>query len=611
MIVPMLKYSFIVHHAGYDTFLSDIKKIGVLHVIESKREPTTLMQQNFYQIAEVTKTIKTLERIDTSNVDNFENLPATGQQLLELIKNYQLNIEKLAQQATVLDKEYKLLLPWGDFSWEAIKKLNDSGLKVCFFRCSTRKFDENWRNKFNIEVISEEGASIYFVLIVENNQPIPDIDADTVELPELSLMFVAENIEKIKNQQTKANIELAQIAKNGLPLLQLYLSELNNKIADEKVQLHTNSEAEGSVKVLEGWVPVINSAELEKYLETNNYLFINEKPAETDNPPVLLKNNKFSRLFEVIGNLYSLPNYRELDLTPYLAPFYLLFFGFCFSDAGYGLLFFSVASLIKFKQDKPSPILSLVQLLGASTMLFGLLGGTFFGIELYKTNLPFYSSIAQAYGSVDNPIDKIIQDIMFKASLALGLVQMLFGMFLRAVKLTRQKGFIHAVSTLGWAFLIVFSVINYFVAGSVNFLNIAYIVAASVCLFGIFFMNSPGKNPLINFGAGLWDTYNTVVGGVGDLLSYVRLFALGLASAILGLVFNNLGLKLFNPEAGIVMQIVGFVLMLAVLVIGHAINIFMSGLGSMVHPLRLTFVEFYKNAGFEGGGKPYNPFRKE
>ena len=109
---------------------------------------------------------------------------------------------------------------------------------------------------------------------------------------------------------------------------------------------------------------------------------------------------------------------------------------------------------------------------------------------------------------------------------------------------------------------------------NVEFMNIPYMIVGGLCLIGIFFMNTPGKSLLLNFGSGLWDTYNTVVGGVGDLLSYVRLFALGLASAILGLVFNDLALKLINPEAGIVMQIVGFVLMLVILVVGHAINIF-------------------------------------
>jgi V/A-type H+-transporting ATPase subunit I len=310
----------------------------------------------------------------------------------------------------------------------------------------------------------------------------------------------------------------------------------------------------------------------------------------------------------MIGELYSLPNYGELDLTPFVAFFYWLFFGFCLGDAGYGLLFVAGATIMKKKQKENAKILTMVQLLGVSTIIFGILTGTAFGINLYATDLPVFATLAKDMKASG----LTIQNLMFAGSLVLGVIQILLGMFLNVVKTTRQKGFRYAVSTLGWAMLIIFSGVNYFLSkeGIVAFGNIYYYIAGGASLFAILFLNSPGKNPFINLGVGLWDAYNTVVGGVGDLLSYVRLFALGLATAILGLVFNQLGTMFINPEASVVMQIVGVVLMVFVLLVGHSINIFMSGLGSMVHPLRLTFVEFYKNAGFEGGGTAYKPFKK-
>ena len=120
-----------------------------------------------------------------------------------------------------------------------------------------------------------------------------------------------------------------------------------------------------------------------------------------------------------------------------------------------------------------------------------------------------------------------------------------------------------------------------------------------------FFYNSPGKNPFLNLGLGLWDTYNTATGLVGDLLSYIRLFALGLTGGILGAVFNELAV---TAGTGIGVPVVSQLIMLVILLFGHSLNIALCALGSVVHPLRLTFVEFYKNAGFEGGGKPYRPF---
>jgi V/A-type H+/Na+-transporting ATPase subunit I len=109
----------------------------------------------------------------------------------------------------------------------------------------------------------------------------------------------------------------------------------------------------------------------------------------------------------------------------------------------------------------------------------------------------------------------------------------------------------------------------------------------------------------MNVGVGLWTTYNMVTGILGDLLSYIRLFALGISSAIMGFVFNSLAVEMSGS-----IPVLSILIMIIILVIGHSINIFMSGLGAFVHPLRLTFVEFYKNAGFSGGGKQYNPFRK-
>jgi V/A-type H+-transporting ATPase subunit I len=120
------------------------------------------------------------------------------------------------------------------------------------------------------------------------------------------------------------------------------------------------------------------------------------------------------------------------------------------------------------------------------------------------------------------------------------------------------------------------------------------------------FMNSPGKNPLFNFGLGLWNTYNDVTGFISDGLSYIRLFALGLSGGIQALVFNQLALEM-SPDIVVLRQLV----MVLILLVGQGITLFTATLGAFVHPLRLTFVEFYRNAGFVDGGRAYRPLRKE
>jgi V/A-type H+-transporting ATPase subunit I len=382
------------------------------------------------------------------------------------------------------------------------------------------------------------------------------------------------------------------------------------------------------------------------------------QPEEGEMPPVELRNGRFSKLFEPISKLFDLPNYGEMDLTPYFAPFFMLFFGFCLGDAGYGVFFILFATIMKPRVKKEmKPILSLTQYLGVATILFGLISGTFFGVNLidsgytltassmeqiqgqelpagvvaelqglegeyFKSREDFSVAVGSAIGEEalaahETSILKsaeaglpfvgrfrhLMQDSlsMFYLSILIGGIQIIFGIFVRIFNITRQRGFEYALSTMGWFILLVTLVLNATVLGEEAG---RYIFYALLGISGvlIFFMNNPDKNIFVQFGAGIWDTYGMVTGIFGDLLSYIRLFALGISSAILGFVFNDISLQLLN------IPVVGWLLFLVLLLAGHSINLFLATLGGFIHPMRLTFVEFYKNAGFQGGGKKYHPF---
>lgn len=193
---------------------------------------------------------------------------------------------------------------------------------------------------------------------------------------------------------------------------------------------------------------------------------------------------------------------------------------------------------------------------------------------------------------------------MFQLSLILGAIQILFGMVLKAVNMSIQLGFKYAVATIGWIALLISMAIAYFLPAVMPMGGTVHLVVLGIAGAMIFLYNSPNKNVFVNIGLGLWDSYNMVTGLLGDILSYVRLFALGLSGGILAGVFNSLAVGM-SPDN----IIAGPIVMVLIFVIGHAINIFMNVLGAMVHPMRLTFVEFFKNSGYEGGGKEYKPFK--
>ncbi|PWE00266.1 V-type ATP synthase subunit I [Marinilabilia rubra] len=605
MIVPMFKYSFLVFHADYDHFLEHLKDLGVAHIVEHQEEPTTEMQDLYREVSDISKTIKNLESRKKHAEETSEQLhETTGETLNEKIRDIESQLEQARQHLASLQKEEKQLAPWGYFSKEDVQKLGKAGLTFRYLMCSESKFDPYWKEKFPVELISESEGYSYFVLVLESkSSELPEelTEVDEVTLPEDNLEDVQKEISSTREEIDSLNKQLDLIALKGINLLENYKSKQEEKLSDLNVRFQTVDEVEGKVRLIEAWVPEVKAQELEKRVDNEEIYFIKEPAKNHEKPPIMLKNNRFARLFEPVSKLFSLPAYVELDMTPFFAPFFMMFFGFCLGDAGYGLLLVLAATLYKPKAQKNlRPILTLVQFLGLATVIFGAITGTFFGINMMENPPTFMTDVKNMF--LDN-------DQMFNLALIFGGIQILFGMILKAINQIRQHGIGYSFATWGWFILIVSSLVFYYLdqknPNSGLFFGPTHMAFVIFAALGILVFNHPKRNIFVNIGAGLWDAYNMVTGVVGDLLSYIRLFALGLASAILGRVFNQLAFDL-APDV----PLLGILITLIILLAGHGINIFMSGLGSFVHPLRLTFVEFYKNAGFIGGGKEYKPFQK-
>ena len=196
---------------------------------------------------------------------------------------------------------------------------------------------------------------------------------------------------------------------------------------------------------------------------------------------------------------------------------------------------------------------------------------------------------------------------MLILALIFGAVQITFGMCVNVANIVIQRGWRYALSSIAWIFIILGGAV-YYLAGEQMSATALYALYAVLVLSALtaFFYNSPGKNPLINAGSGIWTAYNTISGLVGDLLSYIRLFALGMTGGILGSVFNAIALA---AGKGVGIPVLDVLITLLILVFGHGLNIALNMLGAFVHPMRLTFVEFYKNAGFAGGGQAFKAFK--
>ena len=501
-------------------------------------------------------------------------------------------------------KEIALLQPWGKFSWSTIDKLKEAGQHIFFYTCSQSKFDQEWKEQYQLFEITLEKSINHFIIITSTPEP-PVMNADLVKLPQHSLKELKEKQNTIELEVEAINQELDQLASSSHTVLQETIDQLHDEISFKSVVLTARTEAEDKLKILDGWVPEDSEQELVQWLESGGYYYVTGSPTESDDVPVKLKNNRFARLFEPIGALYALPSYNELDLTPFFAPFYWLFFGFCLGDAGYGALLVLAGGILSWKMKtlQMKRMMNLVALLGVSTILFGIITGTVFGINLYDQEWGIYGPLNQKLAQQG----KSINDVMFTVAIGFGAIQILFGMLLKAFNEIRKQGWKYSIGTFGWLILLIGTVALYpFNKEEFQVLNYIQYAIWGVAGVMIFLLNSPGKGIFANIGLGLWGAYNMATGLLGDLLSYIRLFALGISSAILGYVFNMLSSQLSGS-----IPVLSFLIMVVILLIGHGINMFMSSLGSFVHSMRLTFVEFYKNADFEGQGKPYQPFSKK
>jgi len=601
MIIPMKKYSFLVYHKEYLNFLKDLRKVGVLHVIE--KESGELEDENqrkqYDLIKQYKKAIKFL--ISRKAEDKSKTSTTTDSlKILKEIQNIQSEIEINTQNLASLKKEISLIRPWGNFSFENIERLEEHGYHIRFFICPVKKFNYKWKINYNIEEINHLSGQTYFILVQEGDEKI-ELDAEEIKLPENSLDVLLKKQKEIEKIILKSGEIFDLYAEKYIPLLVSGKEKIQEEFNFDNVVINTEKQAEEKLMLLEGWVPEDKEEEINLFLDNSEIYYITSDATNEDKIPVKLRNNKFSKLFEPISELYSLPDYKELDLTPFFAPFFMMFFGFCLGDAGYGLLFLTVASVVKLRaKSKIKPLLTLVQILGGSTIVFGLLSGTIFGIDLIKADIPFLSSIKSMFMKPEE---------MFYFAIVLGGIQIIFGMIVKILNISRQYGFKYALSTLGWIILIISSALYVMIKDKFetesHSLKYLYFFVLGSSLIMILFLNNPDKKILGNIGKGLGDIYFTATGIFGDLLSYIRLFALGISSAILGYVFNYLALEM-SGDTIIISQII----FLLILVVGHSLNIFMAVLGAFVHPLRLTFVEFYKNAGFTGGGKEYKPFKK-
>ena len=602
MITPMTKLTMLIYHRDYNQFLTDLRDHGVVHV-HTKKETLQdeVLKAKMTEVKHVNNVIKLLSQQSTVNGQQTLTTELRNEELLNCIDSKFAEIDSIQQQIASLQKDDNVYNVWGEFPEDKIKQIQSNNWDLRFFSVPQSKYDESWEQEFNAFIINEISGFKYFTTLTSKDKDV-NIEAEKYHFPSLSKSEIKTKIEELTSKLNETRQYLCEISEDAIKKLKEYKILVQEDADFYKVSEAAQHLADDKIMALEGWVPTEIEGDTIAWLSKEDIYFEATEPEKNvDNPPIKLKNRKFARLFEMIGNLYSIPTYWELDMTPFFAPFFVMFFGFCLGDLGYGALIciITLALILSKKLKDMNNVLWLGFFLGFGTVIMGTISGTFFGVPLLDVEgIPFLDKLKGIMFQPDGLYSA------FYVSLIIGVFQILFGMCLKIINMTKLYGFSAAIPTIGWVIMLLGGIVSFLIDG-IGVPFYACLITGAVL---VFLLNGPINSfaaPFKNIGSGLWDTYNMATGLLGDVLSYIRLFALGLSGSILGLVFNDLAVSM-KPD----IPVLGTIVMIIILLFGHTMNIALSALSAFVHPMRLTFVEFYKNSGFVGGAKEYKPFSK-
>lgn len=587
----MTKYNFILLSGDVEEFLKKLQGVGVMDITRSTKPVDEMSETLSSKAGNYRKALSLLK-----DVTPAEFADKTYGDLAEDVINTVSEKDAMESQLSQLHMDMEERVPWGKFDVKNLEKLQECGLKLHFYKAKTSAMDPAWTENYALSEISNDGTSTYFVVVSDDENydfplkemPAPDSDCTDIEKKINDLQYEIEKKYRHLSELKCHEKDLQKELDKTMSKLDLHLAHISGTKA-----------AEDYITVLEGFAPAEKEAEVKEMLDREEVLYLVDKAKVDDNPPIKLKNNKYVSMFELLTDMYGRPKYNEFDPTVFISIFFMLFFAFCMGDAGYGLVLIGASILLK----KMMPdIAKLGMVLGIATTIIGLLFHTFF-----STDMLTWSIIPEAVKKCMVPTEIAGFDGTMVLAILVGIVHICLAMVVKTYQATRVNGFANSLGTWGWTLLIVGGVI----VGGLALIGVmettvatwVIIIIGILSALGIFFLNNIHRNPLVNMGVGLWDTYQMVTGLLGDVLSYLRLYALGLAGAKLGEAFNAIGVQALG-DGGI-----NWIWFILIVVIGHVLNVAMCVLGAFVHPLRLNFLEFFKNSGYEGTGRKYNPLK--
>jgi len=510
-----------------------------------------------------------------------DKVDALIQQVCELRHQYR----HLEEQLTNLRHAHHAIEPYGDFKPEAIKALLERGITVRLFHARDINAVEV-PDGVQLHLLSTSKTGSYFALIGRGDF---QVDAAEFHLPEESLSEIEGHISARRLSMAEIDERLVALAPE-LPLIQQTLErrEADVRFAD----VHDTLGQHGPIAYLQGYCPTDTLPALRAAATDKGWGIVSREPAEDEVVPTLIRYPRWVQPIKAVLDILGiLPGYDEIDVSAAFLVFFSLFFGMLVGDAGYGVIFLLLAFLMRWKLPAvPKRAFVLLTITSISTVIWGSLTGTWFGAE----NLP-----APLQGIV-LPWLRSEQNIM-ELCFLIGAIHLTLAHGWAA---WRERRSLQALAQLGWIMStwMMFFLARWLVLG---YDKPAFVwpVVGVAALFIALFMTPPKKLKTEWFGHAMLPL--DIISNFVDVVSYVRLFAVGAASLAVAAAFNEMAL------GGGVSGPVSAVIAALILFLGHSLNLIMAVMGVMVHGIRLNTLEFSGHIGVEWKGYAYKPFAHE
>ncbi|MFA6688705.1 MAG: V-type ATP synthase subunit I [Sphaerochaetaceae bacterium] len=614
MIVKMKKVSVIVQAHDKKDMLRELRKAGLLHISDAAVRTATVeeLQKEGEAIARIRSQIQESAAAwakRTGRKGRIEQLSCTDAEFDRLHSRLSDMLVERKELSEAVAKESLLreqIKDWGDFDPESVQSLVDAGVRLTFYTIGKKELE---RIPQEISYVRLAPVGKMVAIAVPGDLLPAEISATRFELPEYGLSELDLRINNARKRLSDIEDEFASCARY-VDAYSLRLSRTEQSTRFEEV---ASAMGDGDqISWVSGFIPEPKADEFRRLAADNGWGYLIDDPSEDDNPPTLIKYPKgvgiIKPVFDILG---TVPGYRENDISMWFLLFFTLFFAMIIGDAGYGVVFLAVAIGLHVKQRKATNLTVLLYVLSIATVVWGALTGTWFGSEVILESAPFLqklvipeiSNYPQLFG-----VDTVsAQNAVMKFCFIIGTVQLSLACVLNVIHKIPKRD-LSAFADVGWMIDILalyFMVLQLVVGAHTNISMIFGAVGVGFLLVCVFGSQGPGVSFLQGLKSGLGGFFTTFLNTIScfsNIMSYIRLFAVGMASLAIAQSFNNMAsgmLHGFALPAGIL-----------VLAIGHGLNLVMGLLSVVVHGVRLNLLEFSGQLGMEWTGVSYDPFRE-